>query len=73
MNEEELKKVNTIDKVLAKYVDDYTFRKAMKNELIQVRFKTRENLLQNLVNSIIGIFEKYEEGSTRNIYFARWI
>ena len=73
LNDEEINKVRTIDKVLAKYIDDYSFRKTMKNELIQVKFKNKENLLQNLVNSIIGIFEQYEEGSTRNIYFARWI
>ena len=73
LNKEELDKVKTIDKVLAKYIDDYIFRKTMKNELLQVRYSSKENLLQNLVNSIIGIFEKYEEGSTRNMYFAKWI
>jgi hypothetical protein len=72
-DDEELTKVKAIDNVLAKYVDDYHFRMAMQKELCNLRFKTKENLLQNLVNSIIGIFEKYEEGQTRNIYIARWI
>ena len=45
----------------------------MKYELIQVKFTSKENMLINLVNSIIGIFEKYEEGSTRKIYIAKWI
>ena len=73
LNEEEILKIKTLDEVLAKYIDDYSFRKTMKNQLLQVSFKNRTNLLQNLVNSIIGIFEKYEEGQTRNIFIARWI
>ena len=70
---EEIIKIKTLDEILAKYIDDYNFRKTMKVQLLQVSFKSKINLLQNLVNSIIGIFEKYEEGQTRNIYIARWI
>ena len=73
INNLELTKIKELDRVLAKYVDDYNFRKTMQYELTQVRFKNRENLLLNIINSIIGIFEKYEEGQTRNIYIARWI
>ena len=73
LNNEDIEKVKEIDNVLAKYIDDYNFRKTMKFELVKVRFESKEHLLQNLVNSIIGIFEKYEEGQTRNIYIARWI
>ena len=73
LNQDELNKVKKIDKILAKYIDDYSFRKTMKYELIQVKFQSKENMLHNLVNSIIGIFEKYEEGSTRKIYIAKWI
>ena len=73
LNDEEISKIKSLDEVLAKYIDDYTFRKTMKNQLLQVKFNNRVNLLQNLVNSIIGIFEKYEEGQTRNIFIARWI
>ena len=70
---QELKKVENLDLVLSKYIDDYIFRKTMKYELTQLKFEKRDNLLQNLINSILGIFEKYEEGKTRNIYIARWI
>ena len=73
LDESELKKVEKLDTVLAKYIDDYIFRKTMKFELTQIRFENRENLLQNIIKSIVGIFEKYEEGRTRNIYIARWI
>ena len=73
LNEVDLKKVVELDNVLAKYIDDYVFRKTMKFELTQIKITDRENLLNNLVNSILGIFEKFEEGRTRNIYIARWL
>ncbi|MBR1416831.1 MAG: hypothetical protein IJ572_03340 [Bacilli bacterium] len=73
LDNNELNRVVQIDKILAKYIDDYVFRKTMKYELSQIKFENRENILQKLVNSILGIFDKYEEGKTRNIYIARWI
>lgn len=72
-SEEEITKVKEIDKILAKYIDDYIFRKEMKYELLKVKITKDENLLQNLINSIIGIFEQFEEGKTRKIYISRWI
>lgn len=73
LDTESIKKVEQLDIVLAKYIDDYIFRKTMKYELSRVKIVDKENLLQKLINSIIGIFDKYEEGKTRNIYIARWI
>ena len=72
-SEVEITKVKEIDKILAKYIDDYIFRKEMKYELLKVKITKDENLLQNLINSIIGIFEQFEEGKTRKIYISRWI
>lgn len=68
-----IKKVEQLDIVLAKYIDDYIFRKTMKYELSKVVIVDKTDLLQKLINSILGIFDKYEEGKTRNIYIARWI
>ncbi len=73
LDEVEIKKVEKIDNVLSKYIDDYIFRKTMKYELAQIKFEHQQNLLQCIINSILGIFDKYEEGRTRNIYIARWI
>lgn len=72
-NIEELNKINEIDRALAKYIDDYSFRKQMKYELLQVKLNKDNNLLRNLINSIIGVFEQFEEGKTRKIYISRWI
>ena len=73
LDSENVKKVEQIDMILAKYIDDYIFRKTMKYELSQVRITDKNDLIQKLINSILGIFDKYEEGKTRNIYIARWI
>ena len=73
LDTEKIKKVEQIDLVLAKYIDDYIFRKTMKYELSKIKIEDKTDLLQKLINSILGIFDKYEEGKTRNIYSARWI
>ena len=73
LDKDEIKNVERIDMVLSKYIDDYIFRKTMKFELSQIKIVEKENLLQSIIKSIVGIFDKYEEGRTRNIYIARWI
>ena len=73
LNEEDLKKVINLDIVLSRYIDDYVFRKTMKYELTHIKLTSKEDLLNKLVNSILGIFEQFEEGRTRNIYIARWL
>lgn len=71
---EELQTASEIDKVLAKYIDDYQFRKEMKHELLELKVsKTESNILKSIVLGIIKIFDKYEEGATRKIYISRWI
>ena len=72
-NSEAIEKVSTIDKVLAKYVDDYLFRKEMKHSLSTLQIKKTNNLLLTLVDNLISIFDRYEEGTTRRIYISRWI
>ena len=73
LDEEDIIRIRKLDEALAKYIDDYNFRKEVKNGLLRVKLEKDENLLNNLINSIIGIFEKYEEGSTRRIYVSRFI
>lgn len=71
---EEIESVKKIDYVLGKYIDDYIFRKEMSKELVKVRIsKTCDNILKAIVDSIIAIFNHYQEYTTRNIYISRWI
>ncbi len=73
-NEEDIKLVQKIDYVLGKYMDDYIFRRKMQVEITQVRIKKNcPNILKAVVESMISIFNRYEEETTRNIYISRWI
>ena len=72
-DESEIKKAKELDKILSKYVDDYLFRKEVKSGVLNIRVKRGTDILETIVNSLISLFESYEEGYTRNIYFARWI
>ncbi len=70
---ENVKKIEELDTILSKYIDDYYFRKEMKTSLMNLRVKTGDNVLLVIVDSIIKIFKKYEDDYTRNIYISRWI
>lgn len=72
-NEEEVKKIKKLDKILSKYVEDYTFRKDIKTNVLKIRVKRGTDIIETIVNNLITLFENYEDGYTRNIYFARWI
>ena len=46
----------------------------MKLGLVNIKIKQNtDNVLKVIIENIIKIFERYEEGFTRNIYFSRWI
>lgn len=72
-NEEELKKVKDLDNILGKYIEDYTFRKEIKNGLMNLKIKRGSNIVDIIIDSILSLYYNYEDGYTRNIYFARWI
>jgi len=72
-NNIELKKIEDLDYVLSKYIDDYTFRKDVQQNLLSIKVKRGVNVVETIINAILKVFEKYEEGYTRNIYFARWV
>lgn len=73
INEENIKKIEELDNILGKYLNDYAFRKEIKNNVLNIRIKRDNNILESIVDSLISLFENYEDGYTRNIYFARWI
>ncbi len=72
LNQEEVAKLQELDRVLSNYIHDYLFRSTLQKEIVTVKVK-RENILQNLVDSILKIFNNYEEYTTRKIYVSRWI
>lgn len=73
-NEDDILKVKELDKTMGKYVDDYFFRKTLQKEILTIKVKrTATDVLNAIVDSIINIFRRYEEGATRKIYISRWI
>lgn len=72
LNEENINKLQELDNVLINYIHDYLFRSTLQKEIVTIKVK-RDNILQNLVDSILKIFNNYEEYTTRKIYVSRWI
>jgi len=72
-NIEEIEKVKELDNILSKYIDDYTFRKEIKSGLMNLKIKRGSNIVDIITDSIISLYNNYEDGYTRNIYFSRWI
>ncbi len=69
----EVKRLEQLDLVLNKYIDDYFFRKELKTEMKKIRVRKNEDILSAIVKWIIHVFDNYEVGYTRNIYFSRWL
>ncbi len=72
-SEEDIKRVEELDNVLASYIKDYLFRSTLQKEIMTVKVKKDNNVLKNLVDIIIKIFTNYEEYTTRKIYISKWI
>lgn len=72
-DQEQINIIEILDKTITKYIDDYFFRKEMKNSLKELKIKKDENIMQSIVNYIIKTYSRYEEDFTRNIYISRWI
>lgn len=71
---EEVDELIHFDYVLGKYIDDYNFRKELKQEIVHVKIKKScTDILRAIVASILKIFDNYLENSTRKITIARWI
>ncbi len=73
LNSESVQKLEELDHVLANYLSDYLFRSTMQKEIVHIKVKKDNNILQSLVDCIIKIFTNYEEYTTRKIYVSRWI
>lgn len=72
-NKNQVTKLEQLDLVINKYIDDYFFRKELKSEMKRIRIRKDEDILNAIVNWIIRVFDNYEVGYTRNIYFSRWL
>ena len=73
-NEEDIKEVQELDAAVAKYINDYSFRREVQKEIVNVRVKnTCKDVLKFFIEAIIKIFTNYQDYTTRVIYVSRWI
>ena len=73
-NKPELKRITELDKALVRYFDDREFKTYLTNHLIALKVSKNEpNIMRFIAMSIIGAYEKYLEGFTRNLYISKWI
>lgn len=72
-NKKDIEIVKMLDKILYKYMNDYNFRKVMKKDIFEIKVSKSKDLVKSIVLGIIKIYEKFEDGITRNIYVSRWI
>lgn len=70
---ENISKIERLDEVLFKYINDYAFRTQVKSDIVKIKVKKGANILDTIVNAIISIFENYENIRTRKIQVTRWI
>ncbi len=73
-NIEDINRIKVLDKVVARYIDDYYFRSEMKNSLPKIKINRNvPDLAKAIIENILKIFDIYEEGTTRKIRITRWI
>lgn len=66
-------KVEKLDEVLYRYINDYCFREQIRQDMMNIKIRRGENILETLVNTIISFFESYEKLCTRKVQMTRWI
>ncbi len=68
-----IKKVEKLDDVLFKYINDYCFRDQIQRDIMTIKVRRGDNILETIVSAIINFFETYEKMSTRRVQMTRWI
>lgn len=70
---ENLLKVEKLDDVLFKYINDYSFREQAKQNIMKIKVIRGDNVLDSIVCAIINFFDNYEKICTRKVQVTRWI
>lgn len=71
--EENVAKIEKLDRALYKYINDYCFREQVKTDMMTIKVRRGDNILETIVSAILGFFDSYELLSTRKINITRWI
>lgn len=70
---ENLEKVEKLDEVLYKYITDYAFREQVKSDMMKIKVRRGENLLDTVVSAILGFHDSYMHFINRKVQLTRWI
>lgn len=70
---ENISKIEKLDRVLFKYINDFCFREQVKTDMMSIKVRRGDNILETIVNAILGFFDSYELLATRKINITRWI
>ena len=63
-----------LKKAVVRYFDDREFKTILNNFLSSLKVSKKEtNVMSFIAGAIIGEYDKYMEGFTRNLYIPRWI
>lgn len=69
-----LNKISKIDKVMRKYIEDYTFSKKLKNSVdVSSILMSKVDLTDAVLEYAIDFSDKYEENVDEPIINTRWI
>lgn len=67
-------KIEKVDNIINKYFDDFEFKKELSKGITKLKIKKDgSNILEQVIDNFILIYDKYVESYTRNIYIPRWI
>lgn len=66
-------KIEKLDDVLFKYINDYCFREQIQADIVKVKVVRGENILDTIVSAVIKFFEGYDIYCTRKVPVTRWI
>jgi len=70
----EVEKLQTVDKIMLKFVSDSKFKKEMCEYFSSLKVsKAVNNLVEYVMNKMVAFAEEYKDIYTRNIYIPRWI
>lgn len=73
-NEDEVNEIKELDAAVIKYINDYSFRKEVQEQILKSKVKNDcKDIIKHFIDIIIRIFANYEDYTTRVIYISRWI
>lgn len=68
-----IEKIEKLDAALNRYISDYCFREQAKSDIMNVKVRRGESILESIVSAIIGFFDSYQRIYTRKVPVTRWI